>query len=118
MGWALFDGVPEGEVEQVLAIARRRRFERGEVVCRPDDPADSLHLIVAGRFAVSAPAPLGESVMLTVLGPGASFGELALADGGPRSAKVEALEDAETLCVHKLDFQRLQRTRPAVSTVL
>ena len=52
MRWSVFDGVPEDDVRQVLSIARRRTFRRGEVVFHAGDPADTLHLIVAGRFAV------------------------------------------------------------------
>ena len=63
---------------------------------------------------------LGDSVMLTVLGPGDMFGELSLVEGesARRSATVSALEKAETLSIHRLDFERLRRQRPDTSQVL
>ena len=61
----------------LLSIARRRTFARGEVVFHRDDPADSLHLVVRGRFGARVLTPLGDSVLIDVLGPGQSFGELA-----------------------------------------
>ena len=51
--WELFDGVPPEDLRRVLAIARRRTFRRGEVVFHQDDPADSLHLVVEGRFGIA-----------------------------------------------------------------
>jgi hypothetical protein len=52
MRWRLVAGVPEEEVRRLLSIARRRRFSRNEVVFHRDDPADSLHLVEKGRFAI------------------------------------------------------------------
>jgi CRP-like cAMP-binding protein len=117
--WRLLDGVPPDEVRQLLTVARRRRFRRGEVVIHQNDPADSLHLIVSGRFAVRVMTPLGEQATVAVNGPGDIFGELALlGDDSRRSATVEALEEAETLCVHELDFGRLRRDHPEVNEVI
>ncbi len=120
MRWELLDGVPEAEVRELLAIARRRRFARGEVVFHQDDPADTLHLVDKGRFAVRGIGQLGDAVMLTVLTPGDMFGELALVDGpdARRSATVSALEGGETLSIHRLDFERLRRQRPDTSQVV
>ena len=120
MRWELLQGVPEEEVRELLAIARRRRFSRGEVVFHQDDPADTLHLVDKGRFAVRGIGQLGDAVMLTVLTPGDMFGELALVDGpdARRSATVSALEGGETLSINRLDFERLRRKRPDTSQVV
>ena len=101
------------------AIARRRTFARGEVVFHRDDPADSLHLVVRGRFGARVLTPLGDSVLVDVLGPGQSFGELALLlPDARRSATVEALEAGETRSVFRDDFAQLQREHPGVKDVL
>jgi CRP/FNR family transcriptional regulator, cyclic AMP receptor protein len=120
MEWQLFAGVPPEDVRRLLAIARRRTFGRGEVVFHRDDPANALHLIVSGRFAVAITTPLGETAMLAVRGPGNAFGELALVSGGEtvRSATVSALEPAETRSVFIDDFARLRREHPGVDAVL
>jgi CRP/FNR family cyclic AMP-dependent transcriptional regulator len=117
--WRLLQGVPEEEVRRLLEVARRRRFRRGEVVFHRDDPADSLHLIVKGQFAIRVMTPLGETVTLAVRGPGDSFGELSLV-GQParRSATVEALEEAETFCVYEGEFRRLRSQHPKVDELV
>lgn len=119
MEWPLLADLPPEDVRQLLAIARRRTFGRGEVVFHRDDPADSLHLVVRGRFGARVLTPLGDTVLLEVLGPGQAFGELALllADAR-RSATVSALEDGETRSVLRDDFALLQRGHPGVKDVL
>ena len=55
--WRLTEGVPDEDVRQLFSIARRRRFARQEVVYHRGDPADSMHLIVKGHFAVQVTTP-------------------------------------------------------------
>ena len=57
-------GIPEDDARRVLPIARRRMFARREVVFHRGDPADTLHLVHTGRFAVRINTPLGDTVML------------------------------------------------------
>lgn len=119
MKWPIFDGIPDAEVQRVLSIARRRTFARGEVVFHAGDPADTLHLIAQGRFAARVQTAVGDTAILTVLGPGELFGEVALL--GPeqrRSATIEALEAGETRSIFRDDFERLRREHPGVSEVL
>ncbi len=118
MRWKLLADVPEQEARSVLSIARRRSFRRGEVVFHEHDPADSLHLISTGRFAIRRTTQLGEEVLLAIRGPGDLFGELALVTSGSRSATAQALETAETLAVYRDDFDELRRTHPQVDRVL
>jgi len=117
--WPLLADLPPEDVRELLSIARRRTFTKGEVVFHRDDPAESLHLVVRGRFAARVASQGGDNVLLDVLGPGQSFGELALLlPGERRSATVSALEEGETRSVFRDDFARLQRSHPGVKDVL
>ena len=119
MEWPLLADLPAEDVGQLLSIARRRTFEKGEIVFHREDPAESLHLVVRGRFGVRVTTPVGDTVLLDVVGPGASFGEIALLlPDSRRSATVSALEDGETRSVFREDFARLQREHPGVKDVL
>lgn len=119
MEWLLLADLPPEDVRQLLAIARRRMFGKGEVVFHRDDPADSLHLVVRGHFGARVVTQLGDNVLFEVVGPGQSFGELALLlPDARRSATVEALEAGETRSVFRDDFALLQREHPGVKDVL
>jgi CRP-like cAMP-binding protein len=119
MEWPLLSDLPAEDVRQLLSIARRRTFEKGEVVFHRDDLAESLHLVVRGHFAARLQTEVGDSVLLDVLGPGQSFGELALLlPDTRRSATVSALEAGETRSVYRDDFAALQKRHPGVKDVL
>jgi len=118
MEWALFAGIPGDDVRAVLSLARRATYRRGEVVFHRYDPADSLHLVVKGRFDVRITTQLGDVVALGIHGPGATFGELAVVTGVERSATVTALEPGETLVVRGSELRRLARQHASVDEVL
>jgi CRP/FNR family transcriptional regulator, cyclic AMP receptor protein len=118
--WELLRGVPAEDVRRLLEVARRRTFSRGEVVFHEGDPADSLHLVAKGRFAVRVRTPLGDEAVLALCGPGQAFGELALVSGGDaiRAATVESIEAGETHAVYRREFERLRTDHPGVTDVL
>ena len=118
MEWELFANAPPEDVQRVLAVARRRRFDRGEVVFHQDDLAESLHLVTAGRFSITRRTALGEEALLSIRQPGEAFGELALISEERRSATVSALEAGETLSVLYDDFEHLRKRHPAVDRML
>lgn len=115
----LLAGIPEADVQRLLAVARRRTFARGEVVFHRDDPADTLHVISKGRFAVQVTTPLGDTATIAVRGLGETFGETALlAAQARRAATVRALEPAETFALGDEEFAHLRESFPAVDRIL
>jgi len=117
--WKLLADVPPEDARELLTIARRRTFAKGEVVFHRGDPADSLHLIVKGRFAVRVMTQLGDTALLAVHGPGDAFGEMALVSPGSiRSATVHSLDEGETRSIFRDDFALLQARYPGVNAVL
>lgn len=119
MDFPLLHGVPAEDTRELLSIARRRTFARGEVVFHRGDPADTLHLVTKGHFATRITTPRGDSALLAVHGPGSVFGEMAIvADDGRRSATVQALGGGETFCVLRTSYTGLVRRHPQVASVM
>lgn len=121
MHWPLLDSLPVDDQARVLDSARRRHFARGEVVFHEGDPADSLHLIESGVFAVQVSAPAGDRATLNVLTAGRFFGELALVQVGHaprRSATVLALAPSQTLTVTATAFTALREAHPSVEHLI
>ena len=117
--WAVLSVLSDEDARLVLAAARRRTFKRGEVVFHRDDPADTIHLVSSGCFAARVSTPLGDNVTLSLIGPGESFGEMALVrPDHVRSATVSALEPGETRVLSLTEFNRLRRERPALDALL
>jgi len=119
MEFRVLQGVPPADVKAFLAMARKRVFDRAEVVFHEGDPADAVHLVTKGRFALRVVSPLGQSAMLAIRGPGDSFGEFALlASGTRRAVSVAALERGQTLSVGREAFRGLVRSHPSFMDVL
>ncbi len=70
----------------------------GTTVFRQGDLGGSVYVIRAGKVRVLKDSA-GRQRMVTTLGPGDFFGEMAVVTGRPRSATVEVVEDAELLKV-------------------
>jgi len=102
----LFAGLDQSELEKLSRVAGRRRAERGEFVVRSGEETDALYILISGRAKVTNSDEEGREIILAVLGPGESFGEMGLIDGSPRSANVVAQEPCELVVVSKPDFQR------------
>ncbi len=111
----LLDGLPDEDRARVTAVMRRRRFDKGIVVCHEGDPGDSCHLVVSGRLSVSVMTRLGDIAVLAIMGPGEVFGELALlTEQRTRTATITALEPSVTMELHRRDFDALSEQHPTV----
>jgi len=77
----------------------------GETLFHVNDPGDSLYVVRTGEVEIFFKNDTGERIVLEVAGRGDFFGELALFDGGPRSASVVATEDTE---VFRLSHSHLE----------
>ena len=111
----LFAGLDDATLTLCADAMRGRRFRRGEVVFHVEDPGDALFVVTSGEIKIVLPSEEGaEPVILTTLGRGGFFGELALLDGRPRSASAIAVRAAEALVLRRDTFDRLVDAEPAL----
>jgi len=116
---ALFRELDDATVALVADAMRSRRFRRGEVIFHVDDPGDALFVVTAGEIKIVLPSDeTAEPVILTTIGEGGFFGELAVLDGRPRSASAIAVRTAETLVLRRSAFDRLVDAEPGLRRVL
>jgi CRP/FNR family transcriptional regulator, cyclic AMP receptor protein len=96
---SLLASVPDADLAVLAGASRTRTLRRSQVVCRADDPGDTLVVVISGRLKVVTRSADGGELTLTILEPGATLGEVSIADGGPRSADVETLADSQLLFI-------------------
>jgi hypothetical protein len=98
-GVAFLALLPAPALEALAAKAVRIPVHAGARVVREGEPGDRFYVVESGRVEVSTHGhPLG------ALGPGDSFGEIALLRDVPRTATVMAVHDSKLLALERSDF--------------
>jgi len=97
----LFRDLSDEVLRHIATESRRRLFRAGEVIFHQGDAGSTCHVIERGRVRVFVVGEDGRELSVRILGPGEIVGEMALFEGLPRSASVEALEETSTLELHR-----------------
>ena len=105
----LFAGMTDRSLTSIAELAREATYDPASVIVREGEPGESFVVIVKGGATVDQD---GRTVNL--LGPGDFLGEIALIDGGPRTATVIATEPIAALVIDRTGFQRLMDQHPVV----
>ena len=103
----LFSELSRGELERVADVAIPRAFPKGVRVFHEGDTTDACYIVREGDLRVTREHSDGRAIALATLGPGDIFGELAMLDGGSRSASVETITDCELLALPASDVRRV-----------
>jgi CRP/FNR family transcriptional regulator len=111
----LFAELSPEELERIGKVAIPRRYPRATRVFHEGDAGDACYIVREGACRVTREHRDGRAITLANLGPGAIFGELAMFDGGIRSASVEAVEDTELLALPAPDMRALLRDHPELA---
>lgn len=101
-----FNNMQDDEAKSLSKRLVLRRFGPDQIIFHHGDPGGLLYIIIKGKVKITHTTLDGQEAMLAIFGAGDFFGELALLDDSPRSATAEALEDTETLTLHREEFIR------------
>lgn len=103
----LLAGLTDAEFADLEAATVELSLAAGDILCRDGDPADDIYFICSGALRAEVTSgDGGPQTRLLTMGPGSALGEVALLDGGTRSATVVA--EAPTR-VRVLSFGALAR---------
>jgi CRP/FNR family cyclic AMP-dependent transcriptional regulator len=115
----LLQALPPADRERVQELLEQVRVPAGTVVFNRGDPGDRLYVVAEGTLEVYLPAEHGTPrIVLRLLGPGDHFGELAVVDGGLRTASVLAVTDARLYTLGRPEFLEAVLASPQGSRVL
>ena len=115
---ALLRSVPDEDLKAVIAASRLRAFRRGQIVFITGDPGDTLVVVISGRVKVVVRSADGGELTLAIIQASGVFGELSIADGGPRSADAETLEASELLFVPRETIHDICARVPSAAQAL
>lgn len=114
----LFSRLGHEDIDRVLAVAQIRHFKESHVIFRKGEPADRLYGVLAGSLRAMTIGPDGRELVLRIMPAGEFCGEVALFDGGLRSASVSASEATELLVIERADLLSLMESRPGFALPL
>lgn len=106
----LFQGCSDRQLANIVASTKEVHFEAGREICHEGESGVGLHLVLEGETKVE----IGGRTKRR-LGPGAFFGEIALLDGGPRSATVVAETDVTTMSLPTWAFRSTLKANPTLA---
>lgn len=111
---ALFGLLEEVDRRAVAQEMRDTAFDSGQVVFSRGDPGRDIYLVTSGRVRLSILTSEGRELSFAHAEPGHVFGEIAVLDGGMRSADATAVTKVAALTLSKGALMRLIESRPVV----
>lgn len=115
----LIESLPPDVVAEVRSRMVRREWRHGDTIVFQGDPGSGIYYVESGHVGVMVGTAYGDSVTVTVLTTGDSFGELALlTPGHMRTSSVVALTKTTTLVLAERDFIELRSSHRSIDSAL
>ncbi|MCD2184667.1 Crp/Fnr family transcriptional regulator [Rhizobium sp. GN54] len=111
----IFQALDTQARRDLASFAHITRHVAGEVIFQMGAPGQSMMAIAEGTVRVEVVTPSGRDVTLSDLRPGDIFGEIALLDGGERSATVRALGSCALIVLERRSFLDVLQRNPDFS---
>jgi len=118
---ALLADFTDEELGVLASSLQMLTISKGQMLFHQEEPGDSLYIILMGQVAIQREYIERGQVKqrnLAVVGAGECVGEVALADGGPRSASVVTLEAIEVLKLTTDNYEQMKQNQPGLAIKL
>ena len=111
----IFADLEPDAFDQLCRYAKHSTLKRGASLFSKGDPGISLYAVISGTVKMSISSPDGRNAILNIIGPGEIFGEIALLDGGARSADAIANSNCELFVIDRREFIPFVKSQPALA---
>ena len=112
------NSLEDSQLDYLIKIGTRIPLNNGELLFRKGDPGRSMYLILEGRIQIYIESSDGQAAVLRILESGQFLGEMALLDGGVRSANALTLTPCEVFVLERASFLNLITIYPELLTRL
>jgi CRP/FNR family transcriptional regulator, cyclic AMP receptor protein len=109
----LFSALSPRELKIVSTLIHERRMLAGEIVFDEGEEGQAIYILFSGQVTICHQGQTDTPIAM--IGQGRVFGELALIDGGPRSAQAKAAEDCELGVMFRGDFENLMESHAVIA---
>ncbi|MHB8620605.1 MAG: Crp/Fnr family transcriptional regulator [Chloroflexota bacterium] len=111
-GVAYLLSLPAAELERLRTRAIHQAFTRGSVLLLDNDICPGIYQLESGRVKLFKTSPDGREQVLMLVGPGSSFNDVPVFDGGPNPAAAGALDRVSVYLLHTADVLRAVSSQP------
>src|SRR3990167_7168350 len=111
----IFGSLNSEDIKALAKMGEKRQWRKGSQIISEGDEGDAIYLVLSGKVKVVLYGEEGREIVLSTMKEGDIFGEMALFDGEPRSANVEAIEDAECFVIRGDNLLKYIKNHPAVA---
>ncbi len=110
-----FAGLDSRTLVEIGRAVRRRTLAAGEAVLVEGKPCEGLYFVIRGQVRLIRGSTEGREHVLRVLGPGATFNDIAVFDGGPNSDGAVAVGPTTVGFIPKADMTALVDRHPQIA---
>ncbi|MBI3754086.1 MAG: Crp/Fnr family transcriptional regulator [Deltaproteobacteria bacterium] len=111
----IFGSLSSNDIKALAGMGERRQWQKGSQIISEGDEGDALYLILSGKVKVALYGEEGREIVLSIMKEGDVFGEMAIFDGEPRSANVEAIENVECFIIHGNNLLEYIKNHPVIA---
>lgn len=111
----IFSSLTEPYLEELSEIALEKTYRKNQVIFDQGDPGNSLVVILTGLVKISLVDSNNHEFIIKTFSANDFFGEMALLDGGTRSATATTVEDTRALIIFRDNFIGLINKTPSVA---
>jgi CRP/FNR family cyclic AMP-dependent transcriptional regulator len=114
----LFKALAADDLAACAARFRVIRFAKGQILFGRGDVGTHLYLVAEGQVRLAIATSEGRELSFQIAAVGDLIGEIAVLDGGPRSAEATALTPVTTYALERNAFRELWSAHPSVSSAV
>jgi CRP/FNR family transcriptional regulator len=111
----LFQGLPERDIDEIMAIVVEKKYQRGQNIFFEGDPGNGFYMVSEGKVKIFKMSLGGKEQILHIFGEGEPFGEVPVFHGQPFPASAEALVKSSVLFFPRQKFVELVERNPSIA---
>ena len=111
----IFQGLSKAEMKEMDQTTTMSTCRRGKIFYQPEDTSEVLFILKKGRIQLYRISPEGKKLIVSTVGPGTIFGEMAIVGQRMHNTFAEAVEDCLLCVMSRHDVERLILGKPTVA---
>jgi CRP-like cAMP-binding protein len=111
----IFQDLSKAEMQEMDRTTTMSTCRRGKIFYQPEDTSEVLFILKKGRVQIYRISPEGKKLVVSTIGPGTIFGEMAIVGQRMHNTFAESVEDCLLCVMSRHDVERLILSKPSVA---